>query len=119
LRHNRVGASGSDIVDFVAQKDDIPVDRTSIESSYVCDVHDIEVVKNLVDALFPRGTGFGASLKGVEYWWYQGAVNFHSMARAITVSVGVINPSVCRLVRRRDVGISFSAVCAHHGETQR
>jgi hypothetical protein len=39
------------------------------------------------------------------------------MARAIPVGVGIVNPSVCRLARRRGAGIGVSAVCAHHDET--
>jgi hypothetical protein len=39
------------------------------------------------------------------------------MARAIPVGVGVVNPDVCRLGRRRGVGIGVSTVCTHHYET--
>jgi hypothetical protein len=58
LRHSRFGASGSDIVNLLAHKDDIPVDRTSVDTSLVCGVHNIEVVEDLADVLFPQSTGF-------------------------------------------------------------
>jgi hypothetical protein len=35
LRHSRVGASDSDVVDLSLQKDDLPVIRTSVDSSLV------------------------------------------------------------------------------------
>lgn len=35
------------------QKDDLPVDRLLVHTSLVCGVYDIEVVEDLVDALFP------------------------------------------------------------------
>jgi hypothetical protein len=38
------------------------------------------------------------------------------MARVIPVRIGVVNPYVCRLGRRRVVGIGVSAVCTHHDE---
>jgi hypothetical protein len=66
LRHNRVEASSSDVTDFSAQKDDLPVDRTSVDTSLVCVVHNNEVVENLVDVLFPRSTGFGVPVQGLE-----------------------------------------------------
>jgi hypothetical protein len=40
------------------------------------------------------------------------AVNFLSTVRVIPVDVSIFNPKVCRLVRRRSVGIGDSAVCA-------
>jgi hypothetical protein len=56
LRHStrRVRASHSDVVDLAVQKNDLPVDRTSVDTSRQCDVHDIEVVEDLVDVLFPH-----------------------------------------------------------------
>jgi hypothetical protein len=45
------------------------------------------------------------------------AVNFLSMTRAMPIGVGVINPDVCRLGRRRGVGIGVSTVYTHHYET--
>jgi hypothetical protein len=61
-----VGASSSDVVDFSAQKDDLPVDRTLVDTSLVCVVHNNEVVENLVDVLFPQSTGFGVPVQGLE-----------------------------------------------------
>jgi hypothetical protein len=46
-RHNRVGTSDSYAVDLSARKDDIPVDRTSVDTSLMCGVRDIEVIVNL------------------------------------------------------------------------
>jgi hypothetical protein len=51
-----------DDVDLSVQKDNLPVDRTSLDTSLVRDVHEIEVVEDLVDVLFPQSTGFGVSL---------------------------------------------------------
>jgi hypothetical protein len=36
---------------------------------------------------------------------------------AIPVGVGIVNPNVCRLGRRRGVGVGVGAVCARHDET--
>jgi hypothetical protein len=66
FRHNRVGASGSDVVDYSAQKDDIPVDRTSVDASLVCVVYDIEVVENLVDVLSHRAPASGCPCKALS-----------------------------------------------------
>jgi hypothetical protein len=41
LRHSRVRASDSDVVDLSAQKEDLPVDRTSVDTSLVYGVHDV------------------------------------------------------------------------------
>jgi hypothetical protein len=35
LRHNRVGASGSDVVDLSAQKDDLLIDHISVDAALV------------------------------------------------------------------------------------
>jgi hypothetical protein len=43
LRHSRVGASESDVVDSSVQKGSLPVDRTSVDTSLVC-MYGIEVV---------------------------------------------------------------------------
>jgi hypothetical protein len=53
-----------EVVDLLTQKDDLPVDRTSADTSLVhgVHVHDIEVVEDLVDVIFPQSTGFGVSL---------------------------------------------------------
>jgi hypothetical protein len=51
LRHRRIGTSDSEVVDLSAQKDDLPVDLTSVDTSFVCGVHVIEIVENLVDVL--------------------------------------------------------------------
>jgi hypothetical protein len=76
-----------------------------------CTVHDIEVVENLVDVLFPQSTGFGISAR-LEHWYVVPTnVNFLFMARAILVGVSIANPNICRLDRRRGV---VSAVCAYH-----
>jgi hypothetical protein len=61
--HSRVGASESDVVNLSAQRDDLPVDHTSVDTSLVCGIHDVEVVEDLVDVLFPQSTGFGVSCK--------------------------------------------------------
>ena len=50
LRHSRVGASDSDGVDLSVEKENFPVYRITVDTSFVCGVHDIEVVENLVDA---------------------------------------------------------------------
>jgi hypothetical protein len=65
---SRVGASDSHVVDLSTQKDDFPVDRTSVDTLFVRGVHDIEVVKDLVGVLFPQSTGFGVSLQGLDHW---------------------------------------------------
>jgi hypothetical protein len=52
LRHSRVRASHSDVVDLAVQKNDLLVDCTSVDTSRQCDGHDIEVVEDLVDVLF-------------------------------------------------------------------
>jgi hypothetical protein len=69
LRHSRVEASNSDVVDLSAKKDDNPVDCTSVDTSRVCGAQDIEIVEDLVDVLFPgehrlRGC---APLQGLEH----------------------------------------------------
>jgi hypothetical protein len=46
-RHNWVGACDTYAVVVSAKKDDIPVDRTSVDTSLMCGVHDIEVIVNL------------------------------------------------------------------------
>jgi hypothetical protein len=57
-----------DVVNVSAQNEDLPVNRiylvdpTSVDTSLVRGVHDIEVVEDLVDVLFPQSTGFGLSL---------------------------------------------------------
>jgi hypothetical protein len=101
-----------------AQKDDLSVDLTSADTSLVCGVHDIEIVENLVDVLFPQCTGFGVSLQGLEHWKYQRAVNFLLMARAIPVGVGVANSDVCRLGRIRgvDIGVSTAKLWNQAGQ---
>jgi hypothetical protein len=68
LRHRRIGTSHSEVVDLSTQKDDLSVDLTSVDTSLVCGVHDIEIVENLVDVLFPQCTGFRVSLQGLEHW---------------------------------------------------
>jgi hypothetical protein len=113
LRRRRIGTSDSEVVDLSAQKSDL----TSVDTSLVCGVHDIEIVENVVDVLVPQYTGFGMSLQGLEHWQYQRAVNFLFMARAISIGIGVVYPDVCRLGRRRGVGIGVSVVCTHHDET--
>jgi hypothetical protein len=60
--------SDSDVVDLSAQKDDLPVDRASVDTKLVCGVHDIEIVEDLVGVLYPQCTGFGVSLQGLEHW---------------------------------------------------
>jgi hypothetical protein len=49
LRHSRVGTSDSDIVDLSAQKDELFVDRTPVDTSLLCGVHYIEVVEDPVE----------------------------------------------------------------------
>ncbi len=61
-----IGTSDSQVVDLPAQKDDSSVDFTSVDTSLVCGVQDIEIVENLVDVLFPQTTAFGVSLQGLE-----------------------------------------------------
>jgi hypothetical protein len=48
LRHSRVRASDSGVVDLTAQEDAFPVEHTWL----VCGAHDIEVVQDLLDVLF-------------------------------------------------------------------
>jgi hypothetical protein len=52
VRHSRVRARYSRVVDLSARKDNLPVDRTSVETSLLCGAHDIEVVEDLVSVLF-------------------------------------------------------------------
>jgi hypothetical protein len=54
-----------DVVALSAQKDDLPIDRTSVDASLVRAVSDIEAVENLVDVFFQQSTGFGVSLQGL------------------------------------------------------
>jgi hypothetical protein len=68
LRNGQVGASDCGAVNLSAHKDDLPVDRTSVKTSLVCDVHDIKIVVDLVDVIFPQCTDFGVSLQGLEHW---------------------------------------------------
>lgn len=68
MHHSRVGASDSDIVDLLAQKDDLPVDHTSVDTSLVYGVYDIEAVEDLVDVSFSQCTGLEVSLQGLERW---------------------------------------------------
>jgi hypothetical protein len=68
LRHRMVGASDSDVVDLSAQKDDLPIDRTSVDNTLGCGVHDIVIEMDFVDVLFPQCTDFGVSLQGLEHW---------------------------------------------------
>jgi hypothetical protein len=129
LRHGMIGASDGDVVDLSVQKDDIPVHRTSsVDTSLICGVHDIEVVQDLAGVLC--STGFGVSLKdlehllqtsgqlsgvclqGLEHWKHQRAVNFLSIAKAKPVGVVIVDPNVCRLGRRRGVGIGVSVFYA-------
>jgi hypothetical protein len=42
-----------DVVDLLAQKDDLSIDRTSVNASLVRGVHDIEAVEDLLDVVFP------------------------------------------------------------------
>jgi hypothetical protein len=71
--------------------------------SLVCGVHDIEVVENLVDVL-AKPWALVALRSG----------RFLFIARAIPVGVSIVNLNVCRLARRRGVGVSvgFSGGCA-------
>ncbi len=52
MRHSRVETSRSDVVDLSVEKDDVPVDRISVDSLLLCDVNGIEVVEVLVDMQF-------------------------------------------------------------------
>jgi hypothetical protein len=74
----------------------IGVDRASIDASLACGVHDIEVVQDLVDILFRRVPASGCPCKALS----PARTNERStMARAIPVGVGIVNPNVCRLGR--------------------
>jgi hypothetical protein len=53
LRHSRVGASDSDVVDLSAHRDKLPVDRTEVDTSLVCGVHDIQFVEDRNNDLLP------------------------------------------------------------------
>jgi hypothetical protein len=54
LRHSRVGANDSEVVDLSAQKEDLPVDLTSVDLSLVWGaVHDIEIVEDPHDVFCP------------------------------------------------------------------
>jgi hypothetical protein len=66
-RHNGVGTSDSYAVVLSAQKDDLPVDRTSVDTSLMCGVHDIEVVVNLPGVLLTQRTSFKVSLEGLDH----------------------------------------------------
>jgi hypothetical protein len=68
VRHRGIGPSDSEVVELPAQKDDLSVNLTSVDTSLVCDVHDIEIVENHVDVLFQQCTGFGVALQGLERW---------------------------------------------------
>jgi hypothetical protein len=103
-------ASDSDVVDLPVQKDVLPIDRTpldtTIDTLIVYGVHDIEIVEDLVDVLFPQCSGLGVSLQGLE-------PREHNERS----TVGIVNRNVCPLGRRRGFVIGVSAVCAHHDET--
>jgi hypothetical protein len=70
VRNRKVGVSDNDIVDLSAQKDDVHIDRTSIDTSLVWGVHDIEVVMCLSSR-----TPVWVSLQGLEHWQHQRSVN--------------------------------------------
>jgi hypothetical protein len=99
-----------DVVDLSAQKDDLPVDRTSVGTSLVRGVHDIE---DLVHVLSHRASAPGYPCKALS----TASRNTEWSALLPMAKAIIIKPNVYRLGRRRSTGVGVGAVCVPHYET--